>query len=68
MSDRLRRILAWVPLGLELTLGFAATLLVVRLLSQQERGAAQAEFVRRATLSTSPSRQACINRCTRSTH
>jgi signal transduction histidine kinase/CheY-like chemotaxis protein len=52
MSDRLRRILAWVPLGLELTLGLAATLIVVRLLSQQERGAAQAEFVRRATLST----------------
>jgi hypothetical protein len=52
MSDQLRHIVAWIPLGLELTLGLAATLLVVRLLSQQELGATQAEFVRRATLST----------------
>jgi CHASE1-domain containing sensor protein len=37
---------------LELTLGFAATLIVVRLLSQQELDAAHAEFLRRATLST----------------
>jgi hypothetical protein len=45
-------ILAWVPLGVELTLGFAATLIVVRLLSQQELDAAHAGSLRRATLST----------------